>query len=250
MKTGMIYQIVYKNDESINYIGSSMNNEVKYRWRDHKADYKKYLEQPNNKRAVIYDYFKQYGIENFIIKKLKDIQVEDRDHLMAYEQLYINKFKPVNKLNPFNILFKEDRKNYQKQHYIKNKDKKLVYCKERYKNNKEYFTNYASANKDRIKEYKKEYYQKDRENYPDKYKQREEKQKEKILCKICNTYIARGHFKDHERTQIHKDKENNIDYSKDPNKKLCNICNTYVSKKHFKEHERSLKHQNNLNNNN
>jgi hypothetical protein len=30
-----------------------MNNQIKYRWRDHKSDYKKYLENQNNNRANI-----------------------------------------------------------------------------------------------------------------------------------------------------------------------------------------------------
>ena len=49
MKYGMIYQIYYNNNPTIHYIGSSMNNEVKYRWRDHKADYCKYLNNPIQK---------------------------------------------------------------------------------------------------------------------------------------------------------------------------------------------------------
>jgi hypothetical protein len=244
LKTGMIYQIYYINNPTIHYIGSSMNNEIKYRWRDHKADFHKYLQNPNNKRAEIYKYFKEFGIENFTIKKLKDINVIDRDHLKVYEQLKINKTKPVNKVNPFNILSKEDKKNYKKQYQIKNKEKIQEYCKQRYQNNKEYFENYKTENKEKITDYKHEYYLKQKENNTEQYQKLEERANKIIKCDICNIETKQKHMKKHLETKKHLDNEKGIkiDYSNDPNKKLCKICNCYTTKKHFKEHLSSKKH--------
>jgi len=244
LKTGMIYQIYYINNPTIHYIGSSMNNEIKYRWRDHKSDYNKYLQNLNNKRAEIYQYFKEFGIENFTIKKLKDINVIDIKHLKSYEQLYINKTKPVNKVNPFNILSKEDKKNYKKQYQIKNKEKIQEYCKQRYQNNKEYFENYKTENKEKIADYKHEYYLKQKENNTEQYQKLEERANKIIKCDICNIETKQKHMKKHLETKKHKDNEQGIhtDYSNDTNKKLCEICNCYISKKHFKEHLSSKKH--------
>lgn len=248
MKLGMIYQIYYNNDPKINYIGSSMNNEVKYRWRDHKADYKKYLDNPNNQRAAIYQYFKEFGIENFIIKKIKDIEIIDRKHLKAYEQLYINKLKPINKLNPFNILAKEDRKNYYTKYHKNNKEKISEYSKERYKNNKEYFDNYANDNKEKIKAYKHQYYLKQKENNTKQYKKLTERANIIIKCEICNIETKQKHFKKHLETQKHKDNVNGIEinYYNDPNKKLCNLCNCYITNKHFNQHLKTQKHKENI----
>ncbi len=247
-KIGMIYQIYYINNQKINYIGSSMNNQVRYRWRDHKADYQKYLSNPNNNRANIYSYFKEYGIENFKIIKLKDINVIDRAHLKAYEQLYINKYKPVNKVNPFNILVNETRKEYLKKYREENKEVRKEYAKHRYQNNKEYFDTYAKENKDKIKSYKHNYYLRQKENNSEQYQKMKEYHKIKILCTICNIELSKKHFNKHLNTQKHKDKENGIeiDYSKDETKKLCELCNCYITKKHFNQHIKTPKHQNNL----
>jgi len=246
--TGMVYQIYYINNPKINYIGSSMNNQIRYRWRDHKADYKKYLENPNNNRANIYQYFKEYGIENFKIIKLKDINVIDREHLKMYEQLYINKYKPINKFNPFNILVNEDRKNYLKKYREEHKEKRNEYAKQRYKNNPEYFSNYAKENKEKIKSYKHEYYLKQKEQNSEQYQKMKEYHKIKIVCQICNIELSKKHYKEHLETQKHKDNEsgNKIDYSKDKTKKLCEICNCYITKKHFNQHIKTPKHQTNL----
>ena len=50
MKKGVIYRIEYKEDPNIRYIGSTLQP-LKYRWRDHKKDYNKYLN--GNKRGEI-----------------------------------------------------------------------------------------------------------------------------------------------------------------------------------------------------
>lgn len=244
----IIYQILYNNNPTIHYIGSSMNNEVKYRWRDHKADYKKYLDNINNKRSEIYKYFKEFGIENFIIKKIKTLEIIDREHLKAYEQLYINKLKPVNKLNAFNILAKEDRKTYYTKYNEEHREHRQEYAKQRYQNNKEYFNNYKEENKEKIKQYKHEYYLRQKENNTDQYKKLQENGKDKVKCNICNTNISKKHFKEHTRTQKHIDNEKGIkiDYSNDPNKKICEICTCYISKRHFKEHLSSKKHLANI----
>ncbi len=112
-QVGMIYQIYYINDPKINYIGSSFND-VSLRWKDHISDYNKYLKDDRKPASTIYPYFKKYNITNFEIKELKEYKVIDNNHLKMYEQLYINKYKPVNRINPFNILAGVDTKNRQK----------------------------------------------------------------------------------------------------------------------------------------
>jgi hypothetical protein len=191
-KTGMIYQIYYINDKKINYIGSSMNTNVNTRWGYHKGDFKKYLKDSNDNRANIYPLFKEYGIENFKIVKIKDVDVIDNKHLKMYEQLFINKFKPVNKINPFNILADVDKKNYAAKYYEKNKDLKREYGKNRYLNNQEYFANYANENKEKIKEYKRQLYLKQKEQ-----------RSEKKHCEYCNVYIRLDGFKAHTRGKNH-----------------------------------------------
>ena len=201
---GIIYQIYYINNPKINYIGSSFNN-VSLRWIDHMSDYNKYLKDDRKPASAIYPYFKELNIKNFEIRELKECKVIDKNHLKMYEQLYINKYKPVNRVNPFNILINVDKKNYQKQHYIKNKEEKSKYSKLRYINNKEYFNNYIENNREKIKEYKTQHYQKNKEKIT-------EKAKEKILCIVCNKEVTKCKYIRHCKTNTHI---NNLKYKDD-----------------------------------
>ena len=108
---GHIYIISYNLNPHIMYIGSTFN-ELKYRWRGHKANYKN-----KTKNYSIYEYFDKYGIENFTLKLLKSYDVyrehnKDNKHLKAYETLWINKLKCVNIKLPFQPLQKERKKQY------------------------------------------------------------------------------------------------------------------------------------------
>ena len=110
---GHIYRIICLIHPKIQYVGSTFN-ELRHRWQSHKSDYKKYLN--GGRECAIYPYFEQYGIENFKMIKIKDYIVyaenkKDHKHLSAYEQLWINKLKCVNKNAAFNPLkFSEQEK--------------------------------------------------------------------------------------------------------------------------------------------
>ena len=130
---GHIYIISYNLNPHIMYIGSTFN-ELKYRWRGHKRDYKY-----KKGGFSIHEYFEKYGIENFTMKLLKSYDVyrehnKDNKHLQAYEQLWINKLKCVNKQCAFQPLHKERKKQYAREYF------------------KEWFKN----NKNKIKEKRKE----------------------------------------------------------------------------------------------
>jgi hypothetical protein len=178
-KVGIVYKIFYNNDPNIMYIGSTLQS-LNKRWVYHQQDYNKYLVNEKKNASTIYPYFKQYDIKNFTIELIKEYKVCDKKHLFMYEQLNINKYNPVNRINPFNILAKEDKKIYAAKHYQENKENIHIYGQNRYINNKEYFENYTKENKEKIKEYKKDYYQKNKESETEKSKKYREKNKEKI----------------------------------------------------------------------
>ncbi|GMF38340.1 unnamed protein product [Phytophthora lilii] len=96
---GKIYKIIH-NQSNIIYIGSTFND-LKGRFAQHKADYKR------KHNISIYEYFERYGIENFKIILIKEYEVIDRRHLEVYEQLWINKLKPINKAPVVEFLLKE-----------------------------------------------------------------------------------------------------------------------------------------------
>lgn len=194
-KNGIVYQIYYNNNPSIHYIGSSLNN-INKRWDYHRQDYNKYLNSEKKPASTIYPYFQELGIENFTIVELKKYKVTDVNHLKMYEQLHINKLKPVNRINPFNILADVDTKNRHAKYRLENKEKISEYGKQRYQDNKDSFKNYAEENKDRIKEYKAQHYQKNKEKQL-------EKAKETMICEVCNTEFRKVGYARHTRSKQH-----------------------------------------------
>ncbi len=106
---GYVYKIVLSNastdaggDDNICYIGSTTVG-LTVRWNQHLRVYKAWKAGNINHTISIYPYFEQYGIDNFDVSLVKSYEVEDRKHLNAYETLWINKLKAVNKICPFYI---------------------------------------------------------------------------------------------------------------------------------------------------
>lgn len=98
---GHVYKIVCVKNPSIAYVGSTFYP-LSSRWKAHVSDYKQ------NRGCSIKKCFDEYGIENFNCELIKSYNVvrtdlSDRKHLMAYEQLWINKLKCVNVRDSFTI---------------------------------------------------------------------------------------------------------------------------------------------------
>ena len=103
--TGTIYSITYEGEEyDIVYIGSTIQK-VNKRWSQHRKLYRKYL-KGGKSACSIYKYFKKFGLENFKFQVIKKYPVQDQNGIFAYEQLWINKTKCVNKQDPLLYLFK------------------------------------------------------------------------------------------------------------------------------------------------
>ena len=140
IKTGIIYKIICKLDDSFCYIGSTYNV-LSQRWRQHVKDYNKWK---NNKKyyVSIYPYFLKHGVNNFKIIEIKKYRVcaansRDKSHLSVYELLHILKHKNcVNQVFPFNPLHKLTKQDYNKKFYINNKKKINQQQADYYKKNK------------------------------------------------------------------------------------------------------------------
>lgn len=150
-KIGRIYRIICLSDPTIQYVGSTFN-ELRHRWQQHKKCHKY-----KTSKISIYEYFDKHGIDNFKIILIKEFQVVDKPHLRAYEQLYINKLKCVNKYNPFSITYLQQKSyitktDFNKKWYEKNKVKSSEKAKK-----------YREKNKEKLKAYNKEYYKKNKE---------------------------------------------------------------------------------------
>ena len=211
--TGYIYKIEYNKDKEIRYIGSTIRS-LKYRFDIHKRHYTEWLNNRMKGKCMIYLNFKKYNIKNFTISLIKSYEVVDQKHLLAYEQLWMNKLSNINKNRAFvstpdfkvrnrigykirydkksklqiklkNLRSKEKRKKYYEMNKIKqneyNKEYRII-NKEKIKdnrdNNKEYFKHYRINNKEKIKIKRKEYYKLNKEKNKEYYENNKDKKKE------------------------------------------------------------------------
>lgn len=200
---GLIYRIECKTNPDIRYIGSTLQ-ELRYRWRDHKLDFEKW-KRGARMHACIYKYFADIGIENFTMIKLKEYNVVDRKHLTAYEQLWMNKLKNINRSSAFRIHRFYEHARWRTQH---RQEQCMKYRQS--EKGKQYQKDYDKSRR----EQRKEYYQENKEVYKKRYldnlekiqRQRKERyQNSKVEC-TCGLLVSTKFMGNHQKTQRHIDK--------------------------------------------
>lgn len=136
LRTGRIYKIVHSQSDAI-YIGSTFNT-LTQRFSSHKSF---------TGNCKISELIKQYGPEQFKIMLIKEYQVVDKKHLLAYESLWISKLRCINVITPFRV-----EKMYRKQYYAREdvKQRCSEYNKQHYEHRRELRKKY----KEQEKEYK------------------------------------------------------------------------------------------------
>jgi hypothetical protein len=171
---GIIYQIFIESHPNIHYIGSTTRS-LRCRWKEHKSRFKQDTD------VSIYPYFEQLGIENFQIRVLKEYDVIDKQHLKAYEQLWISKLHPVN-IQKNLIRTEHMARCYKKTYYEKNfdvlREKQRTYRESKKESIKDYHRIYQENNRESIREQRRTY----RENNKELIR---EQQKKKFICP-CN----------------------------------------------------------------
>lgn len=191
---GRVYKIIV-NCSNECYVGSTIQ-ECRARWQEHKNNYSKWKNGYKKCICSSFELFDKYDIENCKIILIKEYEVCDRTHLQAYEQIWINKLKPINRSNPFQIkklsmkLYNkkqvEKNPNYHKEQREKFLENHLNYEKERYYKRK---TKNPNLGKERYQKHKEEILQ---------------KSKEKITCE-CGVEITNIHLSRHKRTKKHQE---------------------------------------------
>jgi len=190
--------IVYKlccDDPEITdiYVGSTCNFKVR-KWT-HKSNCNN--ENSKEYNRYVYQYIRENGgwdaWSMILIKKYP--YVVDNQELLMKERKWITKLNAtLNKRVPC-VLLELGKTEYGKQHYEKNKDKRLEYNKQ-----------YRADNKDKLIEYGKQRYEKNKNKLLEYNKQRYEKNKEHLTEKIkcdCGCMIGRNNISHHRKTQKH-----------------------------------------------
>ena len=198
-KNGKIYTIRYKNDDSLIYVGSTVQPLFK-RWHSHKSRVNN--EKFNN--ILLYKKIRETNIEDWYIELYEDFSCERREQLDKREGEVIRQIGTLNKciagrtkkewdkdnidkIKEYQKEYREANKEYQKEYYEVNKDKKKEYYeankdkkKEYYEANKDKKKEYYEANKDKIKERDKKYYEDNKERIFEQQKEYFEANKERI----------------------------------------------------------------------
>jgi len=187
-KIGKIYCIYYNE---IKYIGSTFQK-IHHRFNTHKAKYN-FNKKNNilNCKCMIYNYFDKFGIENFNIKLIKEYLVQDKKQLLAYETLWMNKVKTINKYNAIPFLLKKHYDSIKQKKWRKNNRDKCSAKTKRYASkpeNKEKIKirqkKWRDNNKEKMKIGQKKYVSKPEIKEKRKIKQKEWRDNNKEKIKI------------------------------------------------------------------
>lgn len=198
---GIVYVLRARERWDMIYIGSTFQT-LEERYRNHINNFKR--DETNNSKFV----FRQFGIQNVIIEKIREYDVCDREHLEVYETLWIENFKDVvvNRNRPFCI-----NKLYIKEYHKKNKDeirKKLKQYREKNKDEiREKKKQYREKHKEEIREKRKQHWEEhkdERREYNKQYyeKNRDElnkKKRQKLSCDICRKLISKNYISYHKK---------------------------------------------------
>ena len=166
--------IIYKM-EHVNYIGSTYD--LKERQRNHITTcYNKNIKEYNLK---VYKNIRKKNSQIILIELFKYNGDCSKRIQMLVEQYYIEKYDSIeNGLNVYNAF--KNNKNYYKEWYEKNKDKRKEYLKKWHEKNKDKVKEKWEKNKDKINE---------------------RRRRETINCPICNRSGSRAHLLRHQRTK-------------------------------------------------
>lgn len=176
---GRVYKIVDQLSNDV-YVGSTFNR-LKARFNEHCK---------SNSSSVIGKLIHEHGKSRYSIILIKEYQVADKRNLEAYEQLWMNKTKCINKKSSFCI-----RKLYN----IANKEQLNQKHREYYEANKyelaEKHREYYEVNKEQISQRAREYYEVNKE-------QINQKRSQKIDCECGGKYTL-DHRSRHMKTKKH-----------------------------------------------
>lgn len=185
--TGRVYKIIH-TQSNICYVGSTFNT-IRDRFHCHQTGFRFWESGKNKSTISIYPFFKQYGIDQFKMVLIKEYQVCDKNHLEVYEQLWINKLKPINKQSSFSIKYLS-KKQYQINYAEKSKETQRKYHIENREVLLEKSKQYRANNVEKIVDSRQKYYADNDEKVKAKSNQYYEENKAKVLERVKNRWAT------------------------------------------------------------
>lgn len=185
--TGRVYKIIHMQS-NICYVGSTFNT-IRDRFYRHQTGFRHWESDKGKNKLSIYPFFKQYGIDQFKMVLIKEYQVCDKNHLEVYEQLWINKLKPINKKSSFSIKYLS-KKQYRTEHAEEIKEAQHKYHIENREVLLEKSKQYRAEHKEQIVESRQKYYADNDEKVKAKSTQYYEENKAKVLERVKNRWAT------------------------------------------------------------
>ena len=238
-KRGMIYTIRNIKDDTLIYVGSTINTLSKrfdahkrcckngknnislYNYIENNDWYDWYIElyemySCSNKRELERregEVIREIGTVNKNVagRSPKQYREDNADKLKERDKKYYE--QNVDKVKEYQKEYREQNadkvKEYQKEYREQNADKKKEQNKEYREQNADKIKEYYKQNADKIKEYKKEWYEENADKLKESNKKYRENNKEKIsqrktekiCCDICGALISRHNKANHQRTK-------------------------------------------------
>jgi hypothetical protein len=210
---GKIYKIMSNVQDSLIYIGSTVEQYLSDRYGRHRRGYLKWKDTNTGDYLTSYDIFDKYGITNCKIILLESCNVNTRDELMQREQHYIDTLDCVNKNNAFltteqrkinkeesDIEYRNNHPDQKKIYYNNNKEAILQKQKIHYEENKEEILQKQKVYKEKNVEKVKERKRLEKIRNADKYNTRAQIE---IYCEACKYNIKKCKKARHEKTLTH-----------------------------------------------
>jgi hypothetical protein len=190
----VVYKIMSLDPEIDDiYVGST----TAFRKRKHGHKINCCNESSKEYNRYVYQFIRENcGWDNWsmvVIKAYPDIA--SKMELLKKERKWMKKLNATLNQTVPGITLELGKTEYGKQHYEKNKDKRLEYNKQ-----------YRADNKDKLIEYGKQRYEKNKNKLLEYNKQHYEKNKEHLTEKIkcdCGCMIGRNNISHHRKTQKH-----------------------------------------------
>ena len=199
--TGKIYTVRCKTNESLIYIGSTIETRLSARFSKHKTQYScslyRFINDPENKTSW----------DDWYIELYEEYPCENKMQLVKRENEIIREIATVNKIG---YRTEEMKREKNREYREQNKDKIKISNKRYVENNREKVLQkkqeYNELHKDHKTQYMKDRYQEKKEEIKQKAKEYAEKNKdyirEKVQC-VCGCMISRKAMREHERTKNH-----------------------------------------------